>query len=854
MKKRSAILLFASTFVVSFLLLTIFQEDLRLKQPKTSGAYEALNFWNMQRTYPYKKMPADKYNREYETSKLHMSKANAELNLDDQWTEIGPHNIGGRTISLAINPENPNTIYAGSASGGLWRSKTSGEGADAWDKITTGFPVLGVHAVAIDPTDTNTLFIGTGEVYQYQKALGGVAIRETRGSYGIGILKSTDAGQTWEKSLDWTYNQERGVFVIKFEPGNPDVIWTGTTEGTFKSTDYGNSWNQVHDVIMVNDILINEDNPDYVLISCGNLASTGHGIYKTTDGGSSFSKINSGLPSSFGGKALFSPYKQNFDYVYLSIGNGYYSGAGTWMCKSTDFGDTWSIINTYDYATYQGWFAHFVVLNQSDSSKLLAAGVDVFKSSNGGISLNQKSYWYKWYFGTPPAGGPEGPPDYSHADHHCFAVHPTDPNIIYFGNDGGVFRTTDFGETFEGLNGGYQTTQFYNGFTSSQSDSTIAMGGMQDNSTAMFSGSVEWYRVIGGDGSWTAIHPVNPNHRYGSWQYLNVQKSTNGGINWFTLSIPGNGTEAFIAPFALAPSNPATIYAARTIVYKSINSGFDWTATQGGSAITNNLPISIAVSHQNPDVAYITTAPTSSLAKIFRTTNGNNWTDITGALPDRYPMDVAVDPQNDSTLYIALSGFETSHIYKSTDMGESWIDIGAGLPDIPANAVIVDPHYSDYIYTGNDFGVYASTDGGGSWIEFSEGLPDVVIAKDLTVTPSNRSIRVATHGNGAFQRELITPVTSVNDEIIPTKSVLYQNYPNPFNPSTSISFQVPVQGDVQLKVFDLLGREVRTLINKSLQPGKHKVEFNAENLASGTYIYRLTIGNFSASKKMILLR
>ena len=142
-----------------------------------------------------------------------------------QWTAIGPKNFGGRTLCLAFNPQNAQTIYAGSAAGGLWKSYTGGTGANAWQPIPIGFPVIGIGAIAIDPNDSNTIYIGTGEVYNYQNTGTGFAIRTTRGTYGIGILKTTDGGITWTQTLPWQLSDLRGVQDIVINPQNTNTIF-----------------------------------------------------------------------------------------------------------------------------------------------------------------------------------------------------------------------------------------------------------------------------------------------------------------------------------------------------------------------------------------------------------------------------------------------------------------------------------------------------------------------------------------------------------------------------------------------------------------------------------------------------
>jgi hypothetical protein len=294
---------------------------------RTSGAMEALDFWSTSRAYPNRVIPDVGHYAAFEHSQQYLQGEVDHPASVEPWRPIGPHNIGGRTISIAFNPLNPNTVYAGSAGGGLWRSYAGGVGIDAWDYVSTGFPVLGVNSIAVAPNDSNIIYIGTGEVYGYQNSIGGLTIRTTRGSYGIGILKTTDAGLTWSKSLDWAYNQTRGVQAIRINPLNPNAVWAATTEGTYKSLDAGLTWTQVHNVIMANDLAINPLDTNIVFAACGNLGSLGHGIYRTTDGGATWLQLTAGLPATFGGKAQLAIYQSSPNMIFASIGNGSSSGA-----------------------------------------------------------------------------------------------------------------------------------------------------------------------------------------------------------------------------------------------------------------------------------------------------------------------------------------------------------------------------------------------------------------------------------------------------------------------------------------------------------------------------------------------
>jgi len=864
MKKKNKILLFVLIFVLimSGVYYFYFADTKEEKPLRTSGAMDALDLWAQQRAYPNKVIPDIGYYDAYIYSRQNLR--NNPDNFDTtQWQQIGPHNIGGRTDAIAFNPLNPNTVYAGSASGGLWRSYSGGEGVSAWEYIVTGYPVLGVGAISISPIDTNIIYIGTGEVYGYQNSIGGLTVRTTRGSYGIGILKTTNNGTTWTKSLDWSYNQRRGVQVVRINPLNSNTVWAGTTEGTYRSYDAGASWTQVHTTIMVTDLIINPSDTSMVLIACGNLGSTGNGFYRTTNNGNSWAKLTNGLPSSYGGKTLFSVYKTSPNVIFASIGNGSSSSAGTWLVKTVDNGNTWTTVSTQNYATYQGWFSHFVVVHPLDSSKVLTAGVDVWKSNTGGTNLIKKSSWSAWFFGRVPIGGPEGPPNYSHADHHAFAIHPTDPNTVYFGNDGGVFRTTNFGETFEGLNGGYQTTQFYQKFSCGTVDTVLSIGGMQDNATAIHDGDLAWIRVIGGDGSCTAINSLNNNIMYGSSQYLNIRKSTNGGSSFTYVPVPSGGNESFIAPFILGVNNPNVMYAASSRVHKSLNGGSSWTTTNNGNNLDGNPVLTLAISSTNTNIVFASTAPVSSRARIFRTTNGgNNWENITSILPDRYPVDIAVDLTNDAIVYVVFSGFGTSHIYKSTNSGDNWTDIGQSLPDVPTSSVIVDPLSPNHVYIGNDIGVYVSTNNGTNWSEFQNGMIDAAIIMDLSISPDNRKLRAATHGKGVFEKDLLNPTVGISSNTNIVKNyILDQNYPNPFNNVTNISYQIPRKSFVSVRVYDISGKEVRSILNESKSAGSYLIRFDASELSSGIYFYKLQAvpddkqgSSYVEIRKMILVK
>jgi len=733
--------------------------------------------------------------------------------------------------------------------------------------VLTGEPVLGVSAIAIDPTDTTVMYIGTGEVYNYDDTQGGITVRHTRGSYGMGILKTTDGGLTWTRSLDWSYEQQRGIWAVRIDPVDPATVWAATTEGTYRSTDAGGSWQRVNDTVMATDLVIDPNEPGRVFIACGNFGTPGVGIYRTTDGGATWQRMTmpAGVADPWQGKAQLAMCPAAPGVIYASIGNGDPGANWTRLVRSQDGGDTWQLRSSTDYASYQGWFAHDVGVDPTDPEKVLALGIDVWKSTTGGTNLVQKSYWYLWDLGQTPVGGPEGPPDYSHADHHDIVYHPTNPNIVYLANDGGVFRSLNGGETFAGVNGAYQSQQFYAGFTSSAVDPDLALGGLQDNATAIYLGDLAWYRAIGGDGAWTGIDPVQSDRLYGSAQYLQMFRSTDGGENWTDIQPPTYtvGSPGFVAPYGTGHGllGAQWLYAAGTRVARSFNSGASWSATAGGQELDGNPALALEVAPTDRNVVYVTTAPVATRAGVFRTDNGGeSWHTITGQLPDRYPVGLAVDPTDDRTVVVTFSGFGTGHVYRSIDAGATWQDITGDLPDVPTTAAVIDPVHPSHLYVGNDLGVFFSADAGATWEGFSLGLPDAVMAMDLTISPVDRKLRVSTYGNGVYERDLQGEVIAAPETVPDVALVeLGPALPNPFNPATEIRFRLARAMTVSLAVHDLRGRRVRTLVAAALPAGPHAAAWNGRDddgrpVPSGVYVAELRAGGVVRTEKLTLAK
>ena len=817
-----------------------------------SGAYEALMFNAERQAYPEDNIPNGAYSRAWEQMRNNAAGSRGDDPLP--WESLGPHNRGGRTLVMAFNPQNSNTMYAGSASGGLWRSYTAGEGATAWERVSIDFPVLGVSSITFAPNDSMTMYIGTGEVYNYFESGTGAAYRSTRGSWGIGILKSTDGGVTWAKSLDWSYNENHGVWAIKIAPDNSNLIYAATTEGVYKSTDGGGTWDLVLDVIMANDLVIKPSNPDHVIATCGNLGSEGYGVYRTTDGGVNWLKENGNtIPQVFNGKAQLAMAPSDENIVYMSVGNGFgFSDGASWLCRSDDFGATWEIRSTTDYSQWQGWFAHDVAVSPTNPNYLVVIGIEVWVSNNGGATLTLESEGGVGY-ANPPIEGPDGGINYVHSDAHDVIFHPENPQIVFVASDGGIHRSPNAGLTWRSVNGALQTTQFYNGTSTSPVSADFFIGGLQDNGTIRWNGNdgLTWQRKFGGDGSWTATSTGNSNTYYVSYQRLSIQKTTNNN-NFQSIPVwdAQEDPTSFIAPFVVAPSNDDVMYAGSAVVGKSMDAGNSWTTINSGNQLDGNPALSMEVSPENENVVYVATAPLDgNRGHVFVTVDGNTFTDITQNLPDRYPMDITVDPTDEATAYITFAGFGSGHVFKTTDYGGTWEDISEGLPDIPTNAVIVDPLYPDNIYVGNDFGVFLSVDGGVVWNPYTDGLPNVSMVFDLKISPVNRKLRVATHGNGAYQRDLAEDFVS-NENIY--EDFEMELFPNPATEYFTFSFNNPDNQNLRIEMIDATGRLLKVYFDETFTEGEQQLNVNVSDLPRGIYFLRLNTSDGSAVQKVVL--
>lgn len=643
------------------------------------------------------------------------------------WTYFGntsiPTNGGGagRINMVRTDPNNPNTYFACAPGGGLWRSTNAGV---SWGLLNTDdLSSIGVSDVAVDYTDSDIIYMGTGD-------------GDAGDTYALGVLKSVDGGVTWNTTgLSWTVQQTRRVGRLLMHPSANLTLIAATNVGMQKTTDGGTSWTQTLSGNF-KDVEYNPSNPQ-IVYCVGNTDE----FYRSTDGGDSWTQITSGLPTSGVSRMALSVTAANANYTYMLVG-GSDQGFGGFY-HSSDAGLNWTLMvnspnmlgwNTDGSGTGgQAWYDLAIAADPLDADVVYIGGVNVWKTSDAGANWDCVGHWY----------GAGGTP-YVHADIHGMHFVPGTSTLLV-GCDGGVFRSTDGGNSFQDLSANLEIAQMYR-LGTAQTNVNKVITGWQDNGTNFKNGS-NWSRVIGGDGFESAIDYTNENIQYGALYYGQIFRSTGGGFN--TILNSGGADEnqngAWLTPYILSPNDPNTIYVGKSGVYKSTDSGSNWTtiAELGGGDCN-----ALAVAPSNEDYIYASKSGT-----LYRSTDGATFTQLTG-LSGNYITYIAIDPLDETRLWVTFSGFGSgAKVYFSDDAGDSWSDYSTGLPAIPANCIVYQDNTNDALYLGTDAGVYYRDQTFGSWQLYNDGLPNVVVS-ELEIHYSSNTLVAATYGRGLWHAPL----------------------------------------------------------------------------------------------------
>jgi hypothetical protein len=720
------------------------------------------------------------------------------------WTAVGPAPIpngqtfsvtspvSGRVTAIALHPTNHDIAYVAAAQGGVYRTL---DGGASWTPIFDNAQTLAVGAIAISPSQPSTIYVGTGEGNFSCDSYFGVGV------YRIDNADGSSPTLSGPFATDGTNDVLTGRSIAKVlvHPTNPDIIFIGVTNGIgglgcdagtatasrglYRSTN-ATSANATFQKITLNtaggvtnrsvtDMEFEPGNPNTMLATVvGFSTANDGGVYRSTNALAPTPTFTQTLSA---GTTLATA---RVELAVNKIGNAVTVYAATsdsngTVKRSLDGGQTWSaaFTNATGFCGTQCTYDMPIAVDPTNADVLYIGG----NADGAATAILKKSI-----------NGLSAAPTFTkvqtglHADSHTIEIDPSNHNTVWFGNDGGVWRSANGGGLWTSMNTtGFNATQFQS-LALHPSDPNYLIGGSQDNGTERQRPDGTWTRTDFGDGGYALIDQSATNtttvrqyHTYfnqaspttpaSALMAFGTTTSSTAFENWTLLGCNGgtsnNGISCsdtavlFYAPMAVGPGTPNTLYYASDKLYRSTNSGTSMTAVS--QTFASGVAVSaIGISPQTDAVRIVGLRS----GKVFRTMTGANpMNDVTGSIPARYVSRAVIDPNNVNTAYVTLTtyfGNATSHVYKTTNLNAAsptWTGIDGGqIPDVPVNGFAVDPASSATLYAGTDIGVYRSTDGGATWAPFGTGLPRVAVF-DMAVHQSSRKLRIATHGRGIWE-------------------------------------------------------------------------------------------------------
>ncbi|WP_024772937.1 VPS10 domain-containing protein [Aquimarina macrocephali] len=629
------------------------------------------------------------------------------------WLPMGPfdHEVTGswspgqgRVNVVIVDPNNPNTFYIGAPAGGIWKSTDKGAN---WTSLSDDLPQIGVSGIAIDPNNSNIVYISTGD-------------DDANDSYSIGILKSTDGGNTWAKTGLEFLNSQTSSNDIYIDPNNSNTLWVATSQGVYKTTNAGVAWTKTLNAD-VKDIKLKPGDSNVIY------ATTKDSFYKSTNGGTSFTKIQSGLPSS-SGRLVIEVTPANPSYVYvLSAKTRSASYAFQGLYRSTDSGNSFTKTQetTNILQSGQAWYDLALTVSDTDANTIFVGCLNIWKSTDGGNNFSAINSW-----SNPQQAS------YTHADIHFLRYYN---GKLMCGSDGGVYLSENDGGSFTDLTKGLQIGQFYRISVAENSSSNNLVGGLQDNGGYARNGDT-WNNYFGADGMDCAVSGTNPNTYYGFIQGGgSLYKTTNRGTTQ-TRVTDGPESGNWVTP--LVSDKDGNVYAGYSRFYKLNNNNFQRLSNFNFGGKLDQ----IEVDPSNTNNIYV-----SRENNLYKSTDkGVNWTKIHTSTTNITSIEVHND--NTNIIYISTNGYSSSGVsngvFKSTDQGSNFSNISGNLPSEAKN-VVRHQKGTETIYVGTYLGVYYKQ-GNNNWENYSENLPNVSV-RDLEVNYSDQVLLAGTYGRGVWK-------------------------------------------------------------------------------------------------------
>jgi photosystem II stability/assembly factor-like uncharacterized protein len=818
------------------------------------------------------------------------------------WRSIGPAVTSGRVVAFAV-PEGPKSqigarlgelFYVASASGGVWKTVNGGT---TWEPIFDSQASASIGDIAVAPSNPSIIWVGTGE-----------ANNQRSSSWGDGVYKSENAGKTWT-NMGLRKSEHIGRVIVN--PTNPQIVFVaaagplwgaGGDRGLFRTTDGGHTWKNVKNIDAhtgFTDVIFDPTDPDVIYAASFQRerrpytyvgGGPGSGLWKSIDGGDTWTKLTEGLPKVDVGRIGVDVSRSNPNIVYATIetkvtGNGASQGnTEASVYRSDDRGASWQKMGTgFSYPWYMGQ----IRVDPTDPDRVYFMGVALQVSTDGGRT-----------FRTTASG--------AHSDHHTMWIDPTDPNHLIIGCDGGVYISHDRGRTVDFVPN-LPISQYYAIATDMRQPFYYVYGGLQDNSswggpsqTRNRQGitNADWIRTTGGDGFYAQIDPVDPNTVYGESQGGDIVRfDVRTGEQKTIKPLPDFGGKPYrwnwSSPMLISPHDHNTIYFGANYLFKSSTRGDAWTRL--GSDLTRQLnrdslqvmgkiwPRDAIARHQGTaDYGNISTIDESPLKQglLYVGTDdgvisasrdgGATWTRYTKfpGVPDQtYVSRVVASRFNEAIVYATLDNHRNNdfkpYVLRSIDYGAHWTSVGGNLPANGSVQVIrEDLAEPNLLFAGTEFGVFYTALGGGSWTQLKYNIPTVAV-HDIVIHPREHDLVIGTHGRGIYIIDDITPLEKLGEAnrvgtyLFAVKSATEYNpngsvpggvrgagatgdreysAPNPAFGAIITYFlrdSLPKGGDVTLGIYDATGKRVREL-TANKKRGMHRVTWDLRTAAPYT--------------------
>jgi photosystem II stability/assembly factor-like uncharacterized protein len=738
---------------------------------------------------------------------------------DMKWRALGPLQAGAKIEAIAVPPGNHGTIYVGVGSGNIWKTVDNGM---SWTPIFDQESTFSIGDIAVSNSNPDIIWVGSGET---QPRPWGYAYS------GTGVFRSLNGGESWS-NMGLSETHHIGKVVI--HPSNPQIVYVAAighfnTEnderGVFRTLNGGQTWEKVlflgSDTGAI-DLAMNPSNPSIIFAAMwqrghggGEEAGEKSGLYRSMDGGDTWTRLENGLPMGPTGRSGLDISASNPDVVYTFIDNHAPSASGKEgasvggeVYRSNDGGDSWENVskdNTSIVFGELGWKFADIRVSPENENELFILGVKAYHSVDGGKTFGR--------IGERILRVHDTRGEVMHLDHHEIWIDPLNPRRVLLGNDGGLFQSYDGGQSWLHLNN-IPAAEFY-AVSYDHATPFNVYGGTQDNAALYGPSTVEldgtnvvgsitdpWENVYldrwtGGDSFDTLVDPsiegiVYYEHQHGGLMRkdLNGTSVLTGGRSAESIRPRAPEGEAgwrfgWFAPLALSHFDPRTLYMGANVLLRSTNRGDDWQAISpdlADSTYGDKSPIpygtitDIAESPADPNLIWVGTEGGTVWQGDL---SSDTWSRRDGGLPDKWISTLIASEHAPGTLYVSMTGYReddfSAYLFKSEDQGRTWNSIVGNLPTESINVIREDPVDSEILYVGTDLGVYTSLDGGSRWISLSATLPTTPV-HDLFIHPRDSQMVIGTHGRGAFLLDVI-PIRAYEASLLGEQPRLFEIQP-----------------------------------------------------------------------------